>query len=50
MGEGSEMDDKRIVLPTFFQQGPGTPDKTRKTSATAHPFVRQHRRAHRGCL
>jgi len=30
---------QRIVLPAFFQRGRGTPDKTRQTFATAHPFV-----------
>jgi hypothetical protein len=30
---------QRIVLPAFFQRGRDTPDKTRQTFATAHPFV-----------
>jgi hypothetical protein len=32
---------QRIVLPALFQRGRGTPDKTRQTLATAHPFVDQ---------
>src|SRR5262249_9659784 len=31
---------ERIVLPAFFQRGRASPDKTRQTLATVHPFVR----------